>query len=232
MGKPDDNIDNTQCPLGDACPIFAEVNQLQQDVNELKAQVRTDHLTQLFNLRHFNFTLEQEMERSRRSRQPTTLIMLDIDHFKGFNDKYGHVVGDKVLIHLAKVLQSAIRKIDIACRYGGEEFAIILPSTPLFIGVQVAERVRKLVEDRPLALEQESLSITVSLGIETFKAVEEERPKAFVDRADKQLYLAKENGRNRIHYAPETIAKKSAVSDQEKDALFNTLNENDKTQKE
>lgn len=230
MGKLNVNIENTICPKGDTdCPIFAEIQQLQADVDELKEQVRTDHLTQLFNVRHFNYTLEQELERTQRSQQPTTLILLDIDHFKHFNDTFGHVVGDKVLVHLAKILKSAVRKIDVACRYGGEEFAVILPSTPLMVGVQVAERIRSQIEQTLLHDGEQEHAITISLGTDSIYYNDRLSPKAFVERTDSYLYKAKDKGRNQVCHPSREQSRRSSVSDSEKDALFSMISQDNDT---
>ncbi len=219
------NTENNQppCPMGDDCPNYDEVELLKNKVEALSEQVRTDHLTQLFNIHHFRYSLDQEMERTQRNHQPTTMILLDVDHFKRFNDTYGHVVGDKVLIHLGEILRSAVRKIDIPCRYGGEEFGILLPSTPHLVGIQVAERIRSQVESTPLILDNDSLIITVSLGVETYLHNSGLEPEQFLAKVDEQLYRAKSLGRNQIQYISHKTGEKSLVSEEEKDALFNML---------
>lgn len=214
------------CPLGNAsCPIDETIAALKQEIQQLKQQVSTDPLTGLFNVRHLRFTLEQEMERTYRSHQPTTFIILDVDHFKRVNDNYGHVVGDKVLIHLASLIKTEVRKIDIPCRYGGEEFAVILPSTPILIGIQVAERIRKKIEETPFIDHEHNLAITISAGIDSFTRKQNRSLDNFIDGADQQLYKAKQLGRNRIHHASEKAAIKSEVTQSEKDALFNQLSD-------
>ncbi|MCY4181650.1 MAG: GGDEF domain-containing protein, partial [Gammaproteobacteria bacterium] len=108
-----------------------EVEQLRKQVEYLRALVHTDELTGLSNLRHFNETLSLELERTRRSKQPSCLILLDLDNFKAVNDDHGHEVGNSVLCHFAKVIRQTIRRLDTPCRLGGDEFAIILPATNL-----------------------------------------------------------------------------------------------------
>ncbi len=209
------------CPLGKAeCPIIEEVNQLKQQVEALNNEVRTDHLTGLFNRRHLMFVLEQEIERTLRTQHPTSLLMLDIDHFKQFNDAHGHLVGDRVLIHLASILQITLRKLDIPCRYGGEEFAILLPSTPLYMGVQVAERVRQKLERTPIIHNDKELSITTSIGVDAFVVSSNNTPQDLLYRTDKQLYRAKQEGRNRICSAHSDSDSQSSVSADERNALF------------
>ena len=217
---------DTSCPLGtNDCPIYEEIASLKEEVNALKDQVRTDHMTGLYNKLHMNASLEQEMERTQRSQQATTFILLDIDHFKNFNDTHGHIAGDHVLTHVARLLKRAVRKIDIPCRYGGEEFGIILPSTPMLVGSQVAERIRSAIEQTPLFFEGQEFSITASFGVDSFTYNTRESVEDFIARADAQLYKAKENGRNQVCHAIHKLESAAQVSESEKDALFNLLND-------
>jgi PleD family two-component response regulator len=108
------------CPAGDdKCTNLTEVKRLQEEIKQLAALVRTDELTRLFNFRYFNQALSLEMERTRRSGQPTCLIMLDLDHFKEVNDVYGHEAGNIVLRHISSLIRKTVRRLDIPCRYGG-----------------------------------------------------------------------------------------------------------------
>jgi diguanylate cyclase (GGDEF)-like protein len=144
-------VGELKCPIGEPqCPVMQRLIALEAHVQELTAQTRTDNLTQLFNQRHLMICLHQEIERTQRTQLPTSLFILDIDHFKQINDSYGHAVGDQALIHLAKLLKNAVRKLDIPCRQGGEEFAVILPSTPILVAKQIAERVRQALVENPL----------------------------------------------------------------------------------
>ena len=212
------------CPRGNEdCPIFEEISSLKQHVEELNNLVQTDSLTGLYNNRYLKHTLEQEMERTNRTRQPTTFILLDIDHFKRFNDTHGHIVGDHVLQHLARILKTAVRKIDIPCRYGGEEFGIILPSTPILVGTQVAERLRFAIETTPIQHNDEQLTITASLGVDSYFYNSHDDVEKFIERADMQLYKAKENGRNQVCQAVHKFESNAQVSDSEKDALFKLM---------
>jgi len=208
--------------MGDEiCPMQKQLQLLQQRVGSLEQQVNTDHLTQLYNKKHFWHALSQELDRTQRSLQPTTLIMMDIDHFKSFNDNYGHLVGDKVLAHLASLITDSVRSIDIACRYGGEEFTIILPSTPLLVGAQVAERLRSRVEQSPLVTAQDRLNITISLGVDVCIKRDALTPEQLVASADRQLYRAKQQGRNQVQCAAHELSSSSQITQNEKDALFN-----------
>ncbi|WP_321393583.1 GGDEF domain-containing protein [uncultured Desulfuromusa sp.] len=181
--------------------------------------VRTDSLTGIANYRSFFQALEQEIERTQRSGQPTSLIMLDIDFFKKVNDQWGHEVGNQALIHLSSLLQQTIRKLDIPCRYGGEEFAVILPDTTLTASVPVAERIRQGIEKAPLEVAGKLLKMTVSLGIATFNETGQQKVTVaeLVKQADEYLYQAKESGRNRVCHA--TLPSIDIVSTEEKKAL-------------
>ena len=156
-----------------------------------------DDLTQLYNSRHFYAQLEREIERSNRYGQPLTLLLLDLDKFKNFNDKYGHVQGDYVLLRLGHVIKRSLREIDSAYRYGGEEFTIMLPTTSSEEGIVTAKRIQTELrkENFSLALGQE-VYVTVSIGLAQYKPKEE--MKAFVHRVDQLMYQAKKNGRDRI----------------------------------
>jgi diguanylate cyclase (GGDEF)-like protein len=215
-----DNI-QISCSETAGCPYYDEVNTLKQDIERLNTLVRTDHLTGLYNKQHLMLSLENEMERTRRSSQPTTIMLIDADHFKSVNDLYGHIVGDKVLKNLSSLIQESIRKIDIPCRFGGEEFCIILPSTSSAIGLQVAERLRKMVELHSTILEnKEELKITVSIGLATYQYNDELTIEEFLQKGDEQLYLAKNGGRNRTSIPKTDKENQSTVSAEEKSALF------------
>lgn len=209
-----------ECPKGElGCPIYGEVDQLKQKLAELAEQVRSDALTGLYNKRHLLASLETEFERTCRTRQPTSLIMLDVDRFKPINDTYGHQVGDQVLVQVARVVGHTIRKIDVACRYGGEEFAVILPATPLLIAAQVAERLRQVIADSSVSLPGGELQVTASLGVSAYLPDMPAVPGQLLERADKQLYLAKRSGRNRVSVEP-AAREHTELSAAERQALF------------
>lgn len=215
------------CPVGEVdCLVIDEVLELRTHNDELRKLVRTDTLTGLFNFRHFTGALEQEMERSRRNLLPTGLVFVDLDFFKKVNDTWGHEVGNVALMQTAELMFAFTRKIDIPCRYGGEEFAIILPSTDLSTSVQVAERLREAIEAKPLINGEHTIKITASLGVDIYKGYEGESPQEFIKRADSYLYQAKNEGRNRVcaaHY--ESSDALTQVSHEEKDALFGLFDE-------
>jgi two-component system cell cycle response regulator len=189
-----------QCPTVQALAMLREqLGLMQEQLATLQQQAITDALTQLHNKRHFSNSLETEMERTRRGQQPTSLILVDLDHFKSINDTFGHPVGDRVLIAAASILKSELRMIDIPCRYGGEEFAIILPSTPILTAIQVAERLRCVLANTEIDAGGVRLSVTGSFGVAAFYPNQKRAtPVSLLERADKKLYQAKSDGRNRV----------------------------------
>ncbi len=199
----DNKVAVKPCPAGDEnCTNLSEVQRLQEEIRQLAALVRTDELTRLFNYRYFNQALSLEMERTRRSGQPTCLIMLDLDHFKTINDAYGHEVGNVVLGHISTLIKKAVRRLDIPCRYGGEEFTIILPDTTLKQGVRFANRLRLIVENSPAKAPDALLGIEASFGVDVYTKGDQQTEKEFVQKVDSYLYLAKQEGRNRVCHRP------------------------------
>ncbi len=219
---PSDNNDTIECPVDEpSCWLVDELAGLRKEAEKLRDQVHTDTLTGLYNYRHFALELAQELERTRRSGQPTSLIMIDLDHFKDINDTHGHEVGNQVLRMTADLIRSTVRRIDIPCRYGGEEFALILPSTQLALAVNVAERLREEIASTSLDLDGEELGFTASMGATLSVAGQGDTVESFVDRADKLLYEAKRGGRNRVcHSEYEYLKSDTEVSPDEKRALF------------
>ena len=167
--------------------------QLEKINSILKLQATTDSLTQLFNHRHTMESLQSEIKRAYRYHHPLSIMMMDLDHFKKVNDIYGHQVGDEVLITTAQIIKNNLRNVDIAGRYGGEEFLLILPQTDLQNSLQVAQRIRLQIEQANF--KQQDLKITISIGVAQYN---DEDMEHFIKRVDSLLYLAKNNGRNRI----------------------------------
>lgn len=183
----------------DSCEWLELVEELRCQVSELSELVSTDALTGLFNFRHFKTVLQAEMDRSKRSGIPTSLVMVDADHFKAVNDTYGHEIGNQALQHLADILRNEVRTTDIVCRYGGEEFAIIFPETHLNFAVKVADRIRQEIADTPVALEDEGeIRVTVSMGASVYVKTSVIDLVDFVDSVDKFVSEAKQSGRNCI----------------------------------
>lgn len=214
----------------ETCLFRNELTRLQDEVVQLKEQVRTDALTGLYNFRFFSDTLPLEMERARRSFQPLSLFILDIDHFKQFNDRWGHELGNHALVHVSQLIAQTTRKLDYACRFGGEEFVMILPNTDLRQAANVAERLREIIATTPLhhPVTGESIEITASLGVDEFRTHHSDSPKGFTERVDTWLYQAKHAGRNRIAYPILAASTPSTtVSVEEKDALFGAFGSED-----
>ncbi len=222
-----------QCPVGEQqCKFIDELMDLREEVNQLSEQVRTDTLTGLYNYHHLNLVLQQEMERTRRTSQPTSLIMVDLDHFKKVNDTWGHEVGNQALIAAAKVLERTTRQLDVVCRYGGEEFAVILPSTEIVTASQVAERIRQAIEDEPVLVHGQDIGITASLGVDTFFSQLDETQEQFIQRADEHLYQAKQQGRNCVCHGATVHHQPSAVSKEERDVLLDIFGSDESDEEE
>ena len=167
--------------------------------DKLRGMAFEDGLTGMFNHRYFQDHLEREISRVDRYSNLLSLIMIDIDHFKKFNDTYGHQQGDTVLREVAEVLNNSIRRPDIAARYGGEEFAIILPETDLKGALVLADRLRQFVEDLEVNIDGEVLKVTISLGITSYDPSKGKKSKVeIIESADKALYNSKNTGRNKL----------------------------------
>lgn len=164
----------------------------------LTTRAVTDDLTGLYNKRHFRQTLDRETNRIRRYGGSLALILFDIDHFKKINDDYGHPAGDLVLGSLGRLVQRNVRNVDCPCRYGGEEFAVILPCTGAEGALVLAERLRrKVAEELAVDFEGHRLTVTCSFGVGEFSS-DGDTAETLEARTDKALYKAKEEGRNRV----------------------------------
>lgn len=163
----------------------------------LMEEIQRDPLTEIFNRRTYEASISTEFDRFQRYKKPFTLIFFDVDHFKKVNDRYGHDAGDRVLKAIARKVREVLRKPDIFARYGGEEFVIILPETGLDNGLNVAMKIREIVEETVFEYEGERVSITISIGVTEVDAGDTE-PTQIAQRADKLLYHAKDEGRNRV----------------------------------
>tara|TARA_R110000744_G_scaffold153902_2_gene268427 strand:- start:7067 stop:7696 length:630 start_codon:yes stop_codon:yes gene_type:complete len=165
--------------------------------NELQRLSRIDGLTGIYNRRYWEEQFSREFKRNLRKPSQSSVIILDIDHFKKINDNYGHPAGDEVIRRLAKLLKDVTRETDICGRYGGEEFTILLPDTASPNVMILAQRIRETVEKLKIEYEQQTISFTVSLGIAQFSPVFEQHMQ-WLESADKALYQAKISGRNRV----------------------------------
>ncbi len=180
---------------------ITERRRLEKDLKESEERYRElsiiDDLTQLYNSRYFYGQLQMELDRIERHNYPLTLLLLDIDDFKIFNDTYGHIEGDQVLVRLGRVIKECLRKEDSAYRYGGEEFTIILPMTTKKEGVITAERIRaELKKESFSPIPDKKINLTVSIGLAQYN--EKESIKAFVNRVDHFMYRGKKSGKDRI----------------------------------
>ena len=182
---------------------MVRIKQLHDDVagarERLERLAIRDELTALYNYRYLQSRLSEEFKRAERYREPLSCAMLDIDHFKSFNDRFGHDVGDRVLQTVAQRLIEAVREVDVVARYGGEEFLLLLPSTHLAGALTVADRVWRTIGQDAFELgEGRSEPITVSIGVALYPSRGVSTRDALLKAADRALYRAKEDGRNRI----------------------------------
>lgn len=171
---------------------------VQEQNRQLQEMANRDGLTGLYNHRYFHEKLSQDFLRAKRYHEYLSCILFDIDHFKKFNDTYGHQTGDVVLRALASVIERSTRESDVAARYGGEEFAIVLYHTDRRAAYEAAERLRQAVESNEVEDNGNVLRVTISLGIATFPHEKIHDSKELIEYADQALYKAKENGRNRV----------------------------------
>ncbi|MEW6260522.1 MAG: diguanylate cyclase [Thermodesulfobacteriota bacterium] len=192
---------------------LANERQLRREreefVERLKILSITDDLTQLYNSRHFHGQIVVEVERVNRYHHPLSLLLLDVDLFKSINDRFGHLNGDLVLAHIGSLLKLSLRAMDSAYRYGGEEFAVILPVTTGEEAMVVAERIRLKIEKCPVTLDDgRTVPVTLSVGIA--EHVPGETAAHLIRRADEALYRSKDGGRNRTTFLP-ALARKAAA---------------------
>jgi diguanylate cyclase len=177
----------------------AEITELQTNLEVVRNESLTDPLTQLFNRKHFDLTLVQAIEDAGKTNEALSLMMTDIDHFKKFNDNFGHLTGDQVLRLVAMSVKQNVKGQDTAARYGGEEFAVILPNTVLRSAIVVGDHIRRAVMTKELMKRStgEHLGrVTISIGVATLH--KGDTPQSLIERADACLYAAKRHGRNRV----------------------------------
>ena len=167
---------------------------LYQRVQELAI---TDSLTGASSRRYCLERLNEEMERSKKFKYAFSFLMVDIDHFKDYNDRYGHLVGDAILKDVSQTIKENIRQIDLMGRYGGEEFSVILTETDKKQAKFAAERIRKSIEDKSIRVYDENLKVTVSVGVSTFPG-DAKDTQALIEKSDSALYKAKQTGRNKV----------------------------------
>jgi diguanylate cyclase len=176
-----------------------EISNLQQNLEAIRAESLTDPLTGLGNRKYFDRMIDVAVQNALANNEPLSLLMFDIDHFKSFNDSYGHLTGDQVLRLVSNSLKQTIKGQDITARYGGEEFAVVLPNTALRQALTVADHIRRAVMAKELKKKStgEILGrVTISVGVSMLKPGDD--TDALIERADACLYVAKRNGRNRV----------------------------------
>lgn len=200
--------DGDQLKIGRTIFKFLSGSNIESQYHdEIYKLTTTDGLTQIYNKRFLLQEMDREMSRSLRYDRELSLIICDIDHFKGINDTYGHLAGDHILRQAAKRISKHIRRDDIFARYGGEEFALLLPELNKMKAAQLAEKIRKLIEAEPFYFDNISMSITLSMGVADLeeckaamkgKSLDEITPFVFIQISDERLYQAKQAGRNRV----------------------------------
>jgi diguanylate cyclase (GGDEF)-like protein len=178
--------------------LVTDITETTGLMKQLGHHANTDALTGIFNRRQITALGTQEMEKSRRNRQPLGVIMVDLDHFKKVNDVHGHAAGDEVLKAAVRRFQKVLRSEDILGRYGGEEFAVFIPAADAETTLQVAERLRKELDNHSIPVGEQELSITASLGVYSGLVTQESSTDGFLKKADEALYRAKAAGRNRV----------------------------------
>jgi diguanylate cyclase len=177
--------------------MWGEIARLRGEIETIRNESLTDALTSLGNRKFLNAALEKSVAQARGSRQPLTLLLADVDHFKKINDTYGHVVGDRVLQFVAKTLKSSLKGQDIAARYGGEEFAIVLPNTSIETATGLADRLRQAIMKGELVKQttgEKRSALTISIGVAALH--ERASAQSLIEAADACLYAAKRSGRN------------------------------------
>jgi len=214
-----------KCPFTEeACPLREEFERLKKEVRRLEELSQTDPLTGMYNVRYFMSALEGEMERTRRTGMATSLVMIDLDHFKRINDTYGHDAGNEALKWAGKTWKKLLRQIDTLCRFGGEEFAVILPGTRLSQAVVAAERLRVGLQNSPVILKDAKVSLTASFGVDAYTGSESLSVRGLITRADRHLLRAKREGRNRVLCdAARVSGGGTEVSSEEKAVLAGTV---------
>lgn len=197
-------LTNTTGEVTHICVIIYDVTdvavsklELEEVNSELKRLSQTDRLTNLNNRGYWEECLKKEFQRQRRTHHISSLLIFDIDHFKHVNDNYGHAAGDDAILHLAKILKNNLRETDIGGRYGGEEFAVILPETDAKHAAVFAERIRRHVEASSIMYNDVEIKFTISLGIAEFHEDFTNHQK-WIEASDSALYSAKTNGRNQV----------------------------------
>lgn len=206
--------------LGTGEDLLLRLAELEQENRYLKSISLNDDLTGLYNKRFFSIQLDVEMARTKRTGQPCCLMMMDFDNFKAINDLLGHLEGDRFLVRMSDQIREKLRPTDFVCRYGGDEFAVIMPATGLSDAVGIARRVQEFIS---LVRWKGQIPVSASIGIAEYDPDSHVTSEEFFKQADIELYRAKRGGKNRISHfeMPDVnIARAEAVRRDEKEALL------------
>ena len=212
-----------RCPVGEPkCPLLDELSHLRDKVAALSELVITDELTGLYNYRFLIRSINQELERAHRTGQGFALAILDFDNFKQLNDQHGHEFGNQVLKAAGTFIRKSLRQLDMPCRFGGEEFVIVLPGTSLREAVVLGERLREGIAAMRLVSDGQRIELSVSIGIDYCAPSDHLTADQAIARADKYLLQAKAAGKNQVCHA--SLADKTAgTSKDERDALLESF---------
>ncbi len=201
--------------------LLRRLLEMEKENHHLKSLSQTDELTGFYNKRFLNNQLKIEITRTKRTGQPFCLMFIDLDNFKSINDTLGHAKGDEFLINVSRLICEKIRPTDFACRYGGDEFVIIMPATFLLDGISIAQRWHDLILQVAAKME---VNVSSSIGIDEFDVACTLKAEEFLDKVDKELYNAKKTGKNKVSYpgrgSQAQRAEDKFVTPAEKDALY------------
>jgi diguanylate cyclase (GGDEF)-like protein len=182
--------------------VIEELNKANDELHDSKDKIQDqanrDYLTNLYNRRYFNEISQHHINLLSREEKPICVMMIDIDKFKNVNDNYGHSIGDDCIKLLATILENNIRNSDIIARFGGDEFAIILPNTQLQNAIELAEKLRLIVMNQKIDVKNDVVKFTISIGVDKVNYLKDNSIEESLNRADKALYKAKHRGRNQV----------------------------------
>ncbi len=189
------------------------IQELRRANERLQKMTFTDEMTGIFNYRFIKKQLDVEVQRSIRYGKPLSVCIIDVDHFKSINDRYGHPTGDLVLKEIAKTLNQSTRSVDFVGRYAGDEFVIIFPDTSLADAVRLCERIRKSITEMTLDAQGEMVQVTLSMGLADFETKKRSTSETLLEAADHRLYQAKRAGRNRVYSTMRIVENSKKSSD-------------------
>lgn len=204
-------VDRNQTLEGRLKKSSNQITELKNNVESYRQKAMTDSLTGLANRMHFDLRLSECTDAAAANGEPVCLLMIDVDHFKKFNDRFGHQVGDQVLRLVAQTMRSGVKGRDLVARYGGEEFAVILPYTRLEDAANVADQLRESMASRKLVRKNSQTdlgTVTLSVGVSAYR--HGENVADLISRADQAVYVAKRNGRNRVEVEQSTEPRLAA----------------------